>query len=367
MRIWTLILLAFLSLSACVSPSNSPNTRTTERIEPRTGPVVRSGPIDAIPTPRDMERERKVAKAALERDLHELWRAFPGKTGIAVRRIDGDWTIGRRLDDLFPQQSVSKVWVAMTILDKVDRGEISLSDSVRITKDDLAVFHQPIRTDVIRNGEITESVLSLLERAIIKSDNTANDSLLRTAGGPSEVRRYISRKSLGRIRFGPGERLLQSGIAGVEWRQEYSIGRRFYTARANLPLDQRREALNRYIEDPIDGATPDALVAALDRLAKRDLLSANSSDLMLNLMTRVTSGPRRLKAGVPAGWQFLHKTGTGQDLSPVSTGYNDIGIMTAPDGTRYAVAVLLATTTASVPERMRLMQAVTRAVARHHI
>jgi len=69
---------------------------------------------------------------------------------------------------------------------------------------------------------------------------------------------------------------------------------------------------------------------------------------------------------VPAGWEFLHKTGTGQVLGPVATGYNDIGIMTAPDGTRYAVAVLLGDTTASIPERMRMMQAVTRAVARYH-
>lgn len=370
MRLWIFIILLSLSLSACVSPRNpAPNNRTTEQrpIPSNQGPVIRSGSADNINSPRNIESERAFAKAALESELHELWRTFPGKTGIAVKRIDGDWVMGRRLDDLFPQQSVSKIWVGMTILEKVDRGEISLSDSVRITKDDLAVFHQPIRNQVIRNGEISESVLSLLEQAIIKSDNTANDSLLRTAGGPDKVRNFIDRQRLGQIRFGPGERLLQSGIAGIEWRQEYSIGRNFYTARANLPREQRSAALDRYLADPIDGATPRALVEALDRLAKGQLLSPSSTQLMMNLMTRVTSGPNRLKAGVPAGWQFLHKTGTGQDLSPVSTGYNDIGIMTAPDGTRYAVAVLLASTTASVPERMRLMQSVTRAVAKYHM
>lgn len=366
MRYWFLVLSVSLFLSGCVSTANPP-VRSSERSEPRTAPSVRSGSVNAIPSPRDMKREREVAKAALEREITDLWRKFPGKTGIAVRRIDGDWTIGNRLDDLFPQQSVSKMWVAMTILDQVDKGKVSLRDAVRITRDDLAVFHQPIRTQVIQNGSVTESVLSLLERAIIKSDNTANDSLLRTAGGPDEVRKFISNNNLGRIRFGPGERLLQSEIAGIDWKQEYSIGRKFYTARANLPREQRRAALDRYLADPIDGATPRALVTALDRLAKRDIVSPESTELLLGLMTRVTSGPRRLKAGVPAGWKFLHKTGTGQDLSPVSTGYNDIGIMTAPDGTRYAVAVLLANTTASVPERMRLMQSVSRAVAKYHI
>jgi beta-lactamase class A len=40
--------------------------------------------------------------------------------------------------------------------------------------------------------------------------------------------------------------------------------------------------------------------------------------------------------------------------------------MTAPDGSRYAVAVMLGDTTAPIPERMQLMQSVTRAVARYH-
>ncbi len=363
MRHGMIILGAALLLSGCVSTnSSSDNNSATKAIPPKI--TVKQSPPRS---PHNIEAERKAAKTALNKDISELWRKFPGKTGIAVKRIDGDWTIGKRLDDLFPQQSVSKVWVAMTVLEQVDRGKISLTDPVRITRDDLAVFHQPIRTQVIRDGSVTESVLSLMERAIIKSDNTANDSLLRTVGGPREVRRFISSKRLGRIRFGPGERLLQSGIAGIDWKQEYSLGRKFYTARANQPYEARKRALDKYLADPVDGATPRALVEALDRLAKRDILSSRSSDLLLGLMTRVTSGPRRLKAGVPAGWKFLHKTGTGQDLPPISTGYNDIGIMTAPDGTRYAIAVLLADTTATVPERMRLMQAVSRAVARHHI
>ena len=364
-RYWAKIIIISMLLSGCITAGGEPSNTQSQPSITNQGSNNNNAQQPKPPI-RDIASERREAKIALEREIHELWRKFPGKTGIAVRRIDGDWTIGRRLNDLFPQQSVSKIWVAMTILDKVDRRQLSLADPVKITKNDLAVFHQPIRSQVIREGVVTESIRSLMERAIIKSDNTANDSLLRTVGGPNAVRRFLSSRRLGRIRFGPGERLLQSSIAGVEWRQEYSEGRKFFTARANLPREQRKRALDRYLADPVDGATPDALVNALDRLSKNDLLSTASSRLLLNLMTRVTSGPRRLKAGVPAGWQFLHKTGTGQDLPPVSTGYNDIGIMTAPDGTRYAVAVLLADTTASVPERMQLMQSVTRAVARYH-
>jgi beta-lactamase class A len=267
---------------------------------------------------------------------------------------------------LFPQQSVSKTWVALTILDLVDQGKVSLDQKIRITPNDLAVFHQPIRDRVISNGGIEATVLALLEQAIIASDNTANDSLLRTAGGPQAVQSFLARKNLGAIRFGPGERLLQSGIAGLDWRQEYSLGNRFYAARNMVPMAKRKAALDFYLDNPIDRASPEAIVRALARLAKGELLSPASTRLILGIMSRTSSGPNRMKAGVPAGWRFLHKTGTGQILSPVSTGYNDIGIMTAPDGTRYALAIMMGSTTASIPQRMAFMQFVSRTTATYH-
>ena len=171
---------------------------------------------------------------------------------------------------------------------------------------------------------------------------------------------------MGAIRFGPGERLLQSGIAGLDWRQEYSLGTRFYAARDMVPMAKRKAALDFYLANPIDGASPEAIVRALARLAKGELLSPASTRLILGIMSRTSSGPNRMKAGVPAGWRFLHKTGTGQILSPVSTGYNDIGIMTAPDGTRYALAIMMGSTTASIPQRMGFMQFVSRTTAIYH-
>lgn len=304
--------------------------------------------------------------AGLEPVIHELWRAFPGRTGIAIRRIDGDWLVSRRGDEYFPQQSVSKLWVSLALLDRVDRGEVSLADRIAITPDDLTLFHQPLATRVRREGQVEETAASLLDLAITGSDNSANDALLRHAGGPEAVRRFIERRALGRIRFGPGERLLQSRIAGLDWQQRYSAGNSFQVAREALPLSIRQQALQRYLADPEDGASPDAIVMALARLARGELLSPASTRLILDTMARTRSGPQRLRAGVPAGWQVAHKTGTGQVLGAVATGYNDIGILTAPDGTRYAVAVMMADTTASIPQRMALMQSVSRAVAQHH-
>jgi beta-lactamase class A len=355
-----LALIISMLLAAC---SSAPPPPVQKAPPPVVKPVIIYKPS---PPPVVVQPKVNAAPEALETQINELWRSFPGRTGVAVLAIDGNWSLAKRGDELFPQQSVSKLWVAMTVLDQVDRGKLKLDQIVRITRDDLAVFHQPIRERVLANGEVQETVLALLELAITKSDNTANDSLLRTAGGPEAVRDFVSRKGLGKIRFGPGERKLQSGIAGMEWQQEYAIGRNFETARAKLSYDQRKVALDRYLADPVDGASPLAIVNALGELSKGSLLSPASTRLLMAMMERTSSGPNRLKAGVPSGWRFGHKTGTGQQLASVSTGYNDIGIMTAPDGKRYAVAVMMGDTTSSIPQRMEMMQGVSRAVADAH-
>lgn len=306
------------------------------------------------------------APAGLTDRIETLWRGFPGKTGIAVQRIDGEWAIAQRGPDLFPQQSVSKLWVTLAVLDAVDQGRLSMDQRVRIGPEDLTLFHQPIAARVQSEGSVTMTVRDLIETAITHSDNTANDSLLRTVGGPAAVRAFISKNDLGAIRFGPGERLLQSGTAGLTWQQSYSRGRNFQAARAALAPATRKVAMDNYLANPVDGASPAAIASALTRLARGTLLSPTSTDYLLGVMSRTRSGPRRLKAGLPPGWEFLHKTGTGQDLNGMTAGYNDIGIATAPDGTRYAIVVMMGNTTSGIPARMALMQAVSRAVAEFH-
>jgi beta-lactamase class A len=361
-------------LAGCVgSAAIVPQPRAQQPAAPVRGPagsvtVPIGEPVRAaMPRPAGpIDPGFRRAPAGLNDRLYELWRAFPGKTGIAVQRIDGEWTLSQRGGELFPQQSVSKLWVALTVLDAVDQGRMTLDQRIRIGPEDLTLFHQPIAARVQAEGSVTMSVRDLIETAITKSDNTANDSLLRTVGGPDAVRAYIEKKNLGAIRFGPGERLLQAGTAGLKWQQAYSVGRAFYQARAALPDATRLAARNAYLANPPDGASPEAIASALTRLARGTLLSPASTDYLLDVMSRTKSGPRRLKAGLPAGWKFLHKTGTGQDYKGSTAGYNDIGIATAPDGTRYAIVVLLGDTSASIPARMALMQAVSGAVAEYH-
>jgi beta-lactamase class A len=297
--------------------------------------------------------------------VNELGRAFDGRVGIAVKSIGEDWSTGWKADELYPQQSVSKLWVSITAMDAVDKGQVSLDDKVTLTRDDLTLFHQPIAAAIL-GGNYTTTLGDLMVKAITTSDNTANDKLMRSVGGPRAVRTMIKDKHLGAIRFYNGERALQSRIAGLIWSPSYSIGNAFYEARDALPLAVRTAAFNRYVEDPYDGAAPSAIVNALARLKRGELLSPATTERLLAIMSNTHTGANRLKGGLAPGWILNHKTGTGQVLGARQAGYNDIGIVTAPDGRSYAVAVMIKLTSVPLPVRMALMNNVVRAVIAQH-
>ena len=303
------------------------------------------------------------AQRALANRIRELGRSFPGEVGIAVREIEDNGALmaswnGSRF---FPQQSVSKFWVAITALQRVDAGQLDLDRRVTITRSDLTLFNQPIAAQIGPNGYRT-TLGSLLHRAITQSDNTCNDIVLRHAGGPAAVRAMLARNRLEGIRFGPGERLLQAGIAGMRWNNAFSVGRGFEAARRQVPAERRRSAFERYVDDPVDGATPEGITSGLARLQRGELLSRASTARLLRILAQVRTGPQRLRGGLAPGWSIGHKTGSGQIFNGVQAGYNDIGILTSPGGRHYAVAVMIGRTAAPNLRRMELMQDVTRAV-----
>ncbi|MGB7409224.1 MAG: serine hydrolase, partial [Pontixanthobacter sp.] len=296
---------------------------------------------------RSVEPEPAQTTPAMQKLVDDIARegaAFPGSIAISVRPLEGGQAIAFQGDRLMPQQSVSKLWVALTAFDQAAKGALAWNERVRIMSGDLTLFYQPIEKIVARDGAFDTNFGDLVQRALASSDNTANDRLLRRVGGPAAVRATLEGKGLHDIRFGPGERDMQSAIAGMVWDQSFARGRVFYEQRAMVSDATRRRALSAYISDPVDGASANAITYALARLANGRLLPPPQTEQLLGILATTKSGPNRLKGGLAQGWSIAHKTGTGQVFEATHTGYNDVGILTSPTGARYAVAVMIAET-----------------------
>ena len=352
--------LSGLFLAVAMAACGSNNRPGGSAMAPQVFPPV----AVSLPVPPPRPRAAPQPPAELVQTVDALARGFRGKFGIAIRAVDEGWTVERGGRQRLPQQSVSKLWVSMTLLDLRDRGRAKLDDPVLVRREDLTLFHQPIAVLVKGEGYRTTAG-NLMVRALTHSDNTANDRLLTYVGGPAAVRAMIERKRLGDIRFGPGERLLQARTAGLVWQPAYATPGAFDQARARLPAGTRAAALDAYVADPPDGAEPLAIADTLARLARGELLSETSTRLLLETMGMSVTGRARLRAALPGGWQISHKTGTGQDLGPRNAGFNDVGLLTAPDGRRYALAVMIGDTREPMPVRQRLIQSVAAAVARY--
>jgi beta-lactamase class A len=302
------------------------------------------------------------APQALQADLARLAASYREPVGIAVTDVGRGWTAGVDQDRPYPQQSVSKLWVAITVMRAVDQGRIDPDAWVTLTDADRSVFFQPVAYNIGKDGYQTQ-ISALLRRALVESDNAANDRLMREIGGPDGVAAALAEMGLTGVKVGAYERDLQAKTAGLVWRPEYGIGWNFQAAREALPKAEREAAMAAYLAEPLDGASPAGITNALAALSRGELLSAPSTARLLGLMHDARTGPRRLKGGLPPGWSIAHKTGTGQDFEGYSNGINDVGLLTAPDGHAYAVAVMMRHTRHAVPERLAFMQAVTRAVA----
>jgi beta-lactamase class A len=299
--------------------------------------------------------------AELQARLDALAAGFKEPVGIAVTDLARGWTAQVDGRALYPQESVVKVWVAIAVLDAVDRGRLRLDQQVVLRPEDRSVFYQPLGAHIGRNG-YTTTLYDLLRRQLTESDNTANDKLIQEVGGAEAVSAVLARKGVSGIGVGGTERVLQSQAAGLTWTPELA-GWRFKEARAKLPDEVRDRALAAYLAAPPDGAQPAAVTEALAALKQGRLLSPVSTEILLGLMGEARTGYHRLRAGLPSGWSIAHKTGTGPDWRGASVGINDVGLLTAPDGRTYAVAVMMRQTKKPVPQRSALMQKVSRAVA----
>jgi beta-lactamase class A len=302
------------------------------------------------------------APSAFQAQIEKIAAAYGEPVGISISEVAQGWTAQVDGDVTYPQQSVSKLWVALAVMQAVDDKRLSLDQVVVMGPEDRSVFYQPLASRIRGSRPLSITVADLLRHALIESDNAANDALIRSVGGPGVVTQAIADKKLAGLAVGGTEREVQTKTAGLEWKPEYGQTWIFKQARAALPDDVRDHALANYLANPPDGATPDGIVTALAALKRGELLSRASTDFMLDLMGEARTGALRMKAAVAPGWTLAHKTGTGPDWRGASVGINDVGLLTAPDGRTFAVAVMVRQTRQGPTARHRLMQGVARAV-----
>lgn len=294
----------------------------------------------------------------LEREIARYAQTSGGVLGVCAVHIETQKRVCYNASDRFPMASVRKIPIALQLLTLVDQNKENLDRMIELKVKDMHPGSGEL-TDKYPQGGIALSVRNLLELMMIISDNTATDKLLSEVGGPDVVTARLRSFGIENINVNRPTYHTQADYAGVkiippesEWNPEM-----WTKLFASTSREEKDEAIKRFESDPRDTSTPEATVALLQRIHKRELLKPASSDLLLDIMLRCTTGPNRLKGLLPLGTIVRHKTGTTGRMT------NDVGIITLPDNAGHiAIAVFVKSSVKPVAERERAIAEVSRSI-----
>jgi beta-lactamase class A len=270
-----------------------------------------------------------LSTAALTQRLTTIAADAPATIGVAAVDLTNDARVAIRGDERFPMGSVFKFPVALAFLRLVDAGQFRLADEVTIPVEAFAPGFSPIR-DAANGKPVRMTYRAIVTAMLRDSDNTAADFLLPKVGGGAGVTKRLRELGVEAIRVDRSEREMAADLA-------------------------RPGGVARYAADPRDSATPNAMLALLRKFERGDDgLSPASHAFALALMAETGTGADRIKAGLPAGTRFAHKTGTMPGTA------NDVGIVVQQ---RILIAVFTKSgTTKELRPREQAIAAIGRAV-----
>lgn len=239
-----------------------------------------------------------------ERQVALLADGGSGRIGVAAIDLASGKEIAVLGDQRFPMASTSKIAIAATFLEGVDKGKWSLTSEFPLM---VPVRSTPFSSAIapVKAGQYLPAI-ELIELMITRSSNPATDALLKVVGGPAAVNDWARR-------------------AGIS---EFNITRDIATlVRDDGEVDPAQRI------DVRDSATPRAMVQLLAGLHQGKWLKPASRSVLMGAMERCRTGTRRIPAMMPETVRVAHKTGS---LSNTSS---DVGVITLPDGRSIALAI----------------------------
>ena len=272
----------------------------------------------------------------LAQEVERLAENARGTVGVAAYHLETGRGFTLNGDVAFPMASTYKVPIAVQILSMVDRGEISLYDMIELAESDIFVTASAI-SNLLDDPGVQLSVHNLLELMLQISDNIATDVLFREAGGSAAITGRMADAGIDGIRV---DRTTWALIANWLGRPDVTVEGGIHPDDYLKILEAERTdedlAANNatFNADPRDTSTPAAMASLLRKIWNREVLSEESSRLLIDIMYRCQTGEARLKGALPPGTAVAHKTGT------IGETTNDVGIIDLPGDAGHVVTVV---------------------------
>ncbi|KAK0361239.1 hypothetical protein LTR94_024137 [Friedmanniomyces endolithicus] len=261
----------------------------------RRGLIAAAGAL-ALSACTPQSQKRSAAEKEPDLFLNDLEARHGGRLGVAALDVGTGRRVLWRGQERFPFCSTFKAFLAVAVLERVQRNEERLDRQIPVTAEDM-IPHAPTTGPAVG---YSLSVRQLLQAMVELSDNPAANILIRELGGLAVWRQWWPP-------FGDTTTLIS--------RLEPDLN----TAEAN---------------DPRDTCLPAQTLTNVREMAFSERLSPEHDKMLADWLTTSPTGPNRIKAAAPEGWTVAHKTGTGQNGTA-----NDVAMLTPVSGAPVILAV----------------------------
>lgn len=269
-------------------------------------------------------------KAELKKEISKITEGKKATVAVSVLGIDFPFQYNNNnAEKKLPMQSVFKYHIALAVLDLVDQGKLSLDQKVFIKKSELLPnTWSPIR-EKNPEGNFEMPISELIEYSVTMSDNVGCDVLLRLIGGPKVVHDFLISKGAKDTQIVYNEELMQSA-----WKNQYEN----YTT---------MKSATRLLKD----------------FYKGKILSKKSTEFLLAVMYRTSTGLNKIVEQLPKYAKVAHKTGSsGKNDAGLTGAENDIAIITLPNGKTYAIAIFVSDSTESYDVNCKMISDISKVV-----
>lgn len=267
-------------------------------------------------------RDRDAFRQELQDSLTRIINEYPGEIGVAVivgkdaatGRGDGmaaPDTVAVNNQDKYPMMSVFKLHQAVALCHKLDSKGISLDTMIVMRRDSLDADTWSPMLKEHPESVIKLPVRKLMEYTLQLSDNNASNELFRQLMSPAEC---------------------DSLIATLIPRNSFKI----VYAESTMKRDHSLAYANH--------TSPVGAASLIYRLFTDSILSRGSRYFIREALLHCGTGVDRISQPLQdiPGVTVAHKTGSGyRNEQGVLAAHNDVAFVHLPDGTYYALAVLV--------------------------
>ncbi|MFO7977514.1 MAG: serine hydrolase [Bacteroidales bacterium] len=317
-----ILILFFMFLTACASEVSPAGEQVT----------VAPAKTIVIPAPQQEPAPAPVQEAGWVESLREqitlLDEQMPGSLGVYIKNMADDHSLSYNAENDLYFASTTKIPVAIAILQRVNAGELSLDQKVALKETDFVDGNGDVKW---QKPGTTYTIAILLEKMIRESDNCSTDMLIRLMG-QEELNQQVRERMIAgginpittllQVRYDafseihPGALKLTNrdimNINSTASRQERMnrLLRLMAVEDSELKVHSLEEAFDRYYRRGYNSGRLESMGLLLERFYNGELLSPEHTEYLMGVMQNITTGDRRIKAGLPSGVLFAQKTGT---------------------------------------------------------